>query len=247
MLAQNSVHSGPSAMVSHSTTGPACSGSPRAPLRFLRPWTRCLIVPSTTPLPIAWPRRRRAACPIRAGLGGLWQGVVQQVAAGVEGMALAGVEDWAVGGGLGQGAHLGDESDGALDGDALWLTPILEGSSRQNRASLPDVRRFVCLIPDSRAYFQRHTLDGYLTAGARRLACRAGLRDSFARAEKLLTELAHWELDDETIRRLCHADWWTARSGTPSGTTDRQNPKGRPCRFRVVLFRGRFVVSSARW
>jgi hypothetical protein len=47
-------------------------------------------------------------------------------------------------------------------------------------------------------------IDGYLTAGARRLACLAGVRQSFARAEQLLAELAGWELDSETIRRLCH-------------------------------------------
>lgn len=49
-------------------------------------------------------------------------------------------------------------------------------------------------------------VDGYLTVGARRMACLAGLRDSFARAQKLLTELAGWELDDETVRRLCHQE-----------------------------------------
>jgi hypothetical protein len=48
-------------------------------------------------------------------------------------------------------------------------------------------------------------IDGYLTGGARRMACLAGVRQSFAQAERLLAELAGWELDDETIRRLCHA------------------------------------------
>jgi len=46
---------------------------------------------------------------------------------------------------------------------------------------------------------------GYLTAGAQRMAVLAGVRDSFARAEQLLSELAGWQLDDETIRRLTHA------------------------------------------
>jgi hypothetical protein len=46
---------------------------------------------------------------------------------------------------------------------------------------------------------------GYLTAGAQRIAVLAGVRDSFARAEQLLSELAGWQLDDETIRRLTHA------------------------------------------
>ena len=37
------------------------------------------------------------------------------------------------------------------------------------------------------------------------MACLAGVQQSFARAEQLLAELAGWQLDDETIRRLCHA------------------------------------------
>jgi hypothetical protein len=47
-------------------------------------------------------------------------------------------------------------------------------------------------------------LDGYLTVGAQRMACLAGVRQSFGQAEQLLTELAGWQLDEETIRRLCH-------------------------------------------
>lgn len=47
-------------------------------------------------------------------------------------------------------------------------------------------------------------IDGYLTPGARRMACLAGVQQSFARAEQLLDELAGWQLDEETIRRLCH-------------------------------------------
>jgi hypothetical protein len=47
-------------------------------------------------------------------------------------------------------------------------------------------------------------LAGYLTPGAARMACLAGVQQSFARAEQLLDELAGWELDDETIRRVCH-------------------------------------------
>lgn len=46
---------------------------------------------------------------------------------------------------------------------------------------------------------------GYVTAGAQRMAVLAGTRDSFARAEVLLRELAGWELDDEVIRQLTHA------------------------------------------
>jgi hypothetical protein len=48
-------------------------------------------------------------------------------------------------------------------------------------------------------------IDGYLTVGAQRMACLAGVRQSFGQAEQLLTELAGWQLDEETIRRLCHA------------------------------------------
>jgi hypothetical protein len=48
-------------------------------------------------------------------------------------------------------------------------------------------------------------IDGYVTRGACRMACLAGVQQSFARAEQLLDELAGWQLDDETIRRLCHA------------------------------------------
>lgn len=47
-------------------------------------------------------------------------------------------------------------------------------------------------------------IDGSLTQGARRMACLAGVQQSFARAEQLLDELAGWQLDDETIRRVCH-------------------------------------------
>ncbi len=46
---------------------------------------------------------------------------------------------------------------------------------------------------------------GYLSVGACRMASLAGLQQSFAKAEQLLTELSGWELDDETIRRLTHA------------------------------------------
>jgi hypothetical protein len=55
-------------------------------------------------------------------------------------------------------------------------------------------------------------LDGYLTAAARRMAARAGARDSCARAQVALRELAGWELDDETIRRLTHATAADART-----------------------------------
>lgn len=37
------------------------------------------------------------------------------------------------------------------------------------------------------------------------MACLLGVQQSFAKAERALTEVAGWELDDNTIRRLCHA------------------------------------------
>jgi hypothetical protein len=47
---------------------------------------------------------------------------------------------------------------------------------------------------------------GYLSRGARRMATLAGLPQSFARAEQLLRELSGWEVDEETVRRLTHAE-----------------------------------------
>ena len=47
---------------------------------------------------------------------------------------------------------------------------------------------------------------GRLPDRRRRLACLAGVQQSFARAEMLLTELGGWDRDDETIRRLCHRE-----------------------------------------
>jgi hypothetical protein len=37
------------------------------------------------------------------------------------------------------------------------------------------------------------------------MACLLGVQRSFAKAEVALLEVAGWELDDNTIRRLCHA------------------------------------------
>jgi hypothetical protein len=54
-------------------------------------------------------------------------------------------------------------------------------------------------------------LDGYVTAAACRMACLLGVQQSFAKAERALAEVAGWELDDNTIRQLCHA---TARRAT---------------------------------
>jgi len=62
-------------------------------------------------------------------------------------------------------------------------------------------------------------LDGYLTTAARRMACLAGVQQSFARAEALLAELSGWELDDETMRRLCHAEAARAAATRPQRAT----------------------------
>jgi hypothetical protein len=56
-------------------------------------------------------------------------------------------------------------------------------------------------------------VDGYLTAAAGRMAVLAGVRDSFARAEQLLAELAGWGLGAETIRRATHAAAARATAG----------------------------------
>lgn len=48
-------------------------------------------------------------------------------------------------------------------------------------------------------------IDGYVTAGACRMACLLGVQQSFAKAQLALAEVAGWALDDNTIRRLCHA------------------------------------------
>jgi hypothetical protein len=48
-------------------------------------------------------------------------------------------------------------------------------------------------------------VEGYVAAGACRMACLLGVQQSFAKAELALAEVAGWELDDNTIRQLCHA------------------------------------------
>jgi hypothetical protein len=47
-------------------------------------------------------------------------------------------------------------------------------------------------------------LDGWLTARALQMACRAGVADPFRKAERLLSELAGWSVDADTLRRRCH-------------------------------------------
>ena len=64
-------------------------------------------------------------------------------------------------------------------------------------------------------------VDGYVTTAAQRMAVLAGARDSFARAEVMLRELAGWELDDEVIRQLTHATA-TRLNATREDRTDDQ-------------------------
>jgi len=54
-------------------------------------------------------------------------------------------------------------------------------------------------------------LDGWLTPRARSMADRAGLHDAFRPAQTLLSDLAGWSIDAETIRRYCHEDAARAR------------------------------------
>ena len=37
------------------------------------------------------------------------------------------------------------------------------------------------------------------------MACLLGVQQSFAKAQRVLQEVAGWNLDDNTIRQLCHA------------------------------------------
>jgi hypothetical protein len=56
-------------------------------------------------------------------------------------------------------------------------------------------------------------IDGYVTAGACRMACLLGVQQSFVKAEVALAEVAGWYLDDNTIRQLCHATAARATAG----------------------------------
>lgn len=48
-------------------------------------------------------------------------------------------------------------------------------------------------------------IEGYVSPAACRMACLLGVQQAFAKAELALAEGAGWELDDNTIRQLCHA------------------------------------------
>ena len=51
------------------------------------------------------------------------------------------------------------------------------------------------------------------------MACLLGVQQSFAKAERALEEVAGWQLDDNTIRRLCHATAQQARASRAERAT----------------------------
>jgi hypothetical protein len=51
------------------------------------------------------------------------------------------------------------------------------------------------------------------------MACLLGVQQSFTKAERALTEVAGWDLDDETLRRLCHATAQRASAGRAERAT----------------------------
>jgi hypothetical protein len=51
------------------------------------------------------------------------------------------------------------------------------------------------------------------------MACLLGVQQSFAKAQLALTEVAGWELDDNTLRRLCHATAAQAAASRQERTT----------------------------
>ena len=58
-----------------------------------------------------------------------------------------------------------------------------------------------------------------MTAAAGRMACLLGVQQSLAKAELALAEVAGWELDDNTIRQLCHATAARASAGRAERAT----------------------------
>jgi hypothetical protein len=61
-------------------------------------------------------------------------------------------------------------------------------------------------------------LGDWLTPRALQMACRAGVADPFRKAEALLSELAGWSVDADTLRRRCHEQAARA-AGTRAGRT----------------------------
>jgi hypothetical protein len=68
-------------------------------------------------------------------------------------------------------------------------------------------RYFTCSACDQGDFGADRVLGivGYVSRGACRKACLLGVQRSFEKAEVALLGVAGWELDDNTIRQLCHA------------------------------------------
>lgn len=82
-------------------------------------------------------------------------------------------------------------------------------------------RYFHCLLCQQGRFAADRVLglQGYVTAAARRMACLLGVHQSFAKAQRALAEVAGWQLDDNTIRQLCHATAADASSRRPERAT----------------------------
>jgi hypothetical protein len=67
---------------------------------------------------------------------------------------------------------------------------------------------FACTACGLKGYFADHVLglQGYLTRQATRLVCLLAGQNSFAVAERLLSECCGWAVSDETIRQACRAE-----------------------------------------
>ncbi len=59
-------------------------------------------------------------------------------------------------------------------------------------------------------------IDGYVTLRAKRLVVRAGVHESFAKAQQMIGEFCGWTLDDETIRRITHGEAKRAAAERPT-------------------------------
>ena len=81
-------------------------------------------------------------------------------------------------------------------------------------------------------------LDGFLTLQARRMATRAGLRESFERAEPPLRELCGWTVDAETIRLVTHAEAKRAGAERP-GRADAERFARAPGEIEVPIDAGK--------
>jgi hypothetical protein len=73
---------------------------------------------------------------VDAPLEGGGEGVAEQGASLVEGELLAGVEDGARGGVLGDLVEVADVGDGLLQGEAFGVVTVFDGQSRHRKSSL---------------------------------------------------------------------------------------------------------------